>query len=624
MATSGKITVPVTKYDSLEFRWTRTNYSIESNTSTIYWELYLIATGAGKIISSIDKHCKVTVNGLIWESEVRINIENNQSKLLSAAYTTILHNADGSKTFSFSFEQEINVKFSGELIESCSGSGTGTLDNIPRGATLLSVTSFYDDESPTITYTNPAGEAVTSLEACIEIEGGGAVIPYRAISKTGTSYTFNFTQAEKEILWYQFLKGVKTTTVNFIIKTVIGNTALYSEFYGELRIRNASPVLAPVVVDTSQLAIALTGNPNTIIKGYNSVKVTANATAQKGATITSYLLANGGNQIAASEGYFTYTESPSFSIRASDDRGLITTRTVTMPMVDYTKLTCDLKASAEMAEETTARITMNIGGNYFNGSFGAKANSLAVKYRYKVNGGEYGEWQSVASPTIAGGRYTALVTIDVDYRNSYTVQALAVDAIYYGGVSSVEIPIKIVPVFDWSGEDFNFNVPVDINGTLFVSGRIYTESDLHTEAGITTDSDVDCYVLKASKIVIDNKELDYIVEQGAKDGWTYRKWNSGKGECWKILTLETDAEMQWGALWKGNYTARQNYPFSFTDKPVETVSLQSGGVGAMVIPADNGDGVNGAYASACYTICRPAMTQSQHYYLAFYVYGNWR
>lgn len=30
------------------------------------------------------------------------------------------------------------------------------------------------------------------------------------------------------------------------------------------------------------------------------------------------------------------------------------------------------------------------------------------------------------------------------------------------------------------------------------------------------------------------QDRDYITEQGEIDGWTYRKWNSGIAECWKV------------------------------------------------------------------------------------------
>ena len=35
--------------------------------------------------------------------------------------------------------------------------------------------------------------------------------------------------------------------------------------------------------------------------------------------------------------------------------------------------------------------------------------------------------------------------------------------------------------------------------------------------------------------------VDYVVENGAEGIWTYRKWNSGKAECWGTTTVASNA-----------------------------------------------------------------------------------
>jgi hypothetical protein len=118
---------------------------------------------------------------------------------------------------------------------------------------------------------------------------------------------------------------------------------------------------------------------------------------------------------------------------------------------------------------------------------------------------------------------------------------------------------------------------------------------------------------------------DYIVEQGTKDGWTYRKWNSGLAECWKILTHKTAITTSWGALYQGTATSRQEYPFPFIDKPVEQASLTAGSHQAILFPEKDGNGVNGAYASACYNVCRPSSVATvMEFYINFHVSGRWR
>lgn len=118
---------------------------------------------------------------------------------------------------------------------------------------------------------------------------------------------------------------------------------------------------------------------------------------------------------------------------------------------------------------------------------------------------------------------------------------------------------------------------------------------------------------------------DTVVEQGTTDGWTYRKWESGLAECWKILEHSTTVATSWGGMFVGNATARQNYPFSFIDKPVETVTLTSGSKMGFIYPEQNGHGVNGASASARYNVASlSSYTTAVTYYFNYHVMGRWK
>ena len=195
MATNGSISVVVTKWDTLIFSWETTSQSISDNTSTVSWKLQLKTGKYGRISSTASKDYKIVVNGSVYQGVNYIGIENNQTKTLVSGSTVIAHNNDGKKTFAYSFTQEIDVTFSGTKIYSKSGNGTGTLEDIPRQATITSAPNFNDEENPTISYSNPAGAIVASLQACISLTGATDDIAYRDISKTGNNYTFNLTDA---------------------------------------------------------------------------------------------------------------------------------------------------------------------------------------------------------------------------------------------------------------------------------------------------------------------------------------------------------------------------------------------------------------------------------------------
>lgn len=136
MAASGNKKVSFTSYDSLVFSWWENSQSIADNTTNIGWKMELVATAYGKISASATCPWKVVVNGKEYTGDVNVGIGNNQTKTLASGTITIAHEDDGSKEFSYSFEQYFGITFSGNWITTVSGSGTGELTDIPRVSTL--------------------------------------------------------------------------------------------------------------------------------------------------------------------------------------------------------------------------------------------------------------------------------------------------------------------------------------------------------------------------------------------------------------------------------------------------------------------------------------------------------
>ena len=65
---------------------------------------------------------------------------------------------------------------------------------------------------------------------------------------------------------------------------------------------------------------------------------------------------------------------------------------------------------------------------------------------------------------------------------------------------------------------------------------------------------------------------DYVVAQGTRGSWTYRKWNSGIAECWCAFTdtVTYEAAVFGGYLY---YTEFHSYPLNFISEP--TVSYNA-------------------------------------------------
>lgn len=413
----------------------------------------------------------VAINGTeVYNTSKAIWFSNFNSTLtIASGSLRVPHNADGSKNVAFNFSYSPG-KTASYYPSAMSGSGSMNLTSIPRQATLTYAPDFTDESNPTINYSNPAGNAVASLQACIATTDGATVfVPYREISKTGTTYTFNLTAAERQALINATLTS-NTRTVRFYLATTIGGVMYHSTIDRTLTIANAIPEITVSAKDTGGASTLLTGDANKIIKGFNYVLASMSSSLKKGATIKSQTIVCGSQTLtgaaggtASMEGGFNNTENNTIAFGLTDSRGNTVNKYITMPMVDYVKLTCNLKANNPTAD---GKMSLKISGNYFNGNFGAAGNTLNVAFRYKENNGAYGDWIE-ATATKSGNTYEAIVNLTgLNYQSSYTFQARAIDKVNTGGITTPEKVVKSIPVYDWGENDFC------INGDLEVKGKI--------------------------------------------------------------------------------------------------------------------------------------------------------
>ena len=158
------------------------NISVEYNTSSLTIDIYFSVQNQTTWFQTATLYC--SCNGQTQSA----NVSHPRGGSASASFTfnNILHDTDGTKTVSWSWSCATGTQVLGTVTDS----GSRRLTDIPRNAVIVSAPNFNDEENPTITYNNPAGDIVSSLQACISLTGAAADIPYRDISKTGTSYTF--------------------------------------------------------------------------------------------------------------------------------------------------------------------------------------------------------------------------------------------------------------------------------------------------------------------------------------------------------------------------------------------------------------------------------------------------
>lgn len=305
---------------------------------------------------------------------------------------TITHNTNGSSP-----TKNIATRWTASYGGSGSTSANITFPAIKRMATITNAPNFNDEQNPTITYSNPAGNSVGSLQACISLTGATDDIPYREISKTGTSYTFNLTEEERNIL-----RNACTTSnsriVKFFVRTTVSGTNLYSYIDRTLTIVNANPVFSDFTFeDVNTTTLALTGNNQDIIKGYSKVRVTIpttnKAVAQKGASMVKYRLSIGDssvdiayNDTEAVSSMISNVSSGTINVYAVDSRNNSTMVTkLANREINYEPVYTNINNSSFKRDDNRVgdNGVLTLSGTFWNDNFGDASNSLSVSYRFK-------------------------------------------------------------------------------------------------------------------------------------------------------------------------------------------------------------------------------------------------
>lgn len=433
------------------------NFSFVLSSIQTGWDWY----GFGSKISYT-----VSINGTTYSGTIP-SYDGTSSVTLKSGTQTVAHNSDGTKTMAYSFSVSDGAGQS-YTCGNASASSSMTLTKIPRQATITSAPNFNDEANPAITYNNPAGSAAATLQACISDSAGSTIyVPYRDISKTGTSYTFSLSNSERTAL-RNACTG-KSLAVRFYVKTVIGGSTYYSYLARTLTIVNANPVISPSVVDTNGNTIGLTGDNTKLIKYYSIAKATMNVTPKKSASLDedSYTIRNGNSTGYGAVHSFSNVESNVFIFSAADSRGNVGTARYITSMVNYVKLTCVM---ANNSPDGEGNMIVSCSGNYFSGNFGLTYNTLLVQYRYKESGGIFSSWTDMTATT-SGNTYSAAASLTgLDYRKTYTFQTRAIDKL--DTATSAQANVTGIPVFHWSKSDFVFEVPVTFNaGANGMSGQ---------------------------------------------------------------------------------------------------------------------------------------------------------
>ncbi len=402
---------------------TENSTSIPNNTSSVTVKVQAWRTNTGyETYGTGTCYCKI--NGSSYSQSISSSqkISHNSYTTLFSKTVTIAHNADGSKSI------YCEAKITHSRFTTTYHGFTVALSNIPRQANITAVVDFTDEQNPTITYSNPAGDVVETLQACISLTGSTDDVPYRDIEKIGTSYTFNLTTAERNTLRAS-IPNANSRTVYFYIKTVIAGQTYYSNMSATMTIVNANPTITNATYrDNNSTTTAITQNDQIIIQNQSQLLLSfSQLSALKSATLTSIAVTinsvtqsqslSGASQsnVNLAFGQVNTSSNINASITLTDSRGNQTTIQLAITIQAWSAPTAIF--SCQRRQNFYSDTDLYVNADF--ASLGGK-NSITITYYYKL---------STASSWTTGGTMAdeSTVTMNLDNEKQWNVKITVTD-----------------------------------------------------------------------------------------------------------------------------------------------------------------------------------------------------
>ena len=414
-----------------------TGTNINNNTSTVSFSFQLsaIQNGWDWNIKTNPVSYRVTINGTNYNGTI-VSYGGSGMVTLKSGSLTVGHNADGSKSISFSFSVTDNPNKS-YTPGNASASGSMALTKIARYPVLNSGSNFTDESNPTLKFTN---YGVFNVRVKLEAGGNTSLIT-RDISKNATSYTFNLTEEERNEL-RALCPNSNSLSVRETVCAVNGTTevnASYKDY--TMTIANGNPTFSDFTYkDTNTTVTNVIGTDQALVKGVSTLQATVSSAnkmvAKKKATAKNYVATI--DDINVSKDYSTSdivfdlgkiktAGTKRLNIRAYDSRNNSTLVYKDITVYDYEAPVLNITSTRlnNFEDQTTLTIEGSFSSLKIND---VEKNALqSVKYRYREAGGEWNDYVEL-TPTVDGNKFTCQdVILSLDNTNAYEFEVVATD-----------------------------------------------------------------------------------------------------------------------------------------------------------------------------------------------------
>lgn len=455
------------------FDWSQSK-DTANNRSIITCKHYVgLASGWALSISSRSSTCNVGGDSKTF-SISGINASGTDIHIATTTHT-VYHSSSGSASASMSSSFPFRATISGKgYLDTLSASGSVSLDPIYRNPSTIS-TPTTGTIGSAIKISIARQSSALKHTLTYNFEGLTGTI----VSKTtGASYDWTIPTD-----FYNQIPAARSAKCELTCETFTGSTSLgkttYS-FTAQINEDACQPTLSPTIKDVNSVSLAITNNDQIMVRNLSNAQINSGASVKNGATIRTIKIACGSNYLTTTNGTINAVEDNVFIFTLIDSRGLMAEQEITMASVDYLGVTCNFEGEQP---NINGEFSFSISGNFFNGEFAGKQNTLAVAYRYKKENDSYTDWISI-TPELGDNYYFATVNLTgLDIKSGYYFQAKATDIVMTA--TSREKYVKYEPVFDWGKNDFAVNVPLYIQGRRYDENRTLWEGAWYMNASQT-------------------------------------------------------------------------------------------------------------------------------------------
>lgn len=557
----------------------------------------------------------ISINGgAETEYSVSYTLPQNSTKTIVDTTITVAHKNDGSGTVNVRTWMDTGI--SAGVVQK---SKTLSLTAIPRASTITAAYAVTLGSRCKIIWTPASASFYYKVKFAI-----GSWSYTTVAFKPGVTSAYTYTG-------YPIPMDVASNFPESPSGTMKATLYTYSD-NGTTQIGSASDASFTVTLpenETTMPTIRMTLTPDTpyekfsslYLQGISKVKATFEGEGKYGASIVAYSLqAEGGrytepyiSNILAQSGESTIvgfvSDSRWFGNHTIQKINVIAYEAPYIsPSSGYKSVICERCTEDGTANESGTYLHIKGMRNYTKINTNGIVNTCSVKCRYKPEGGSWshtvGEGFDVLLPTNTSNDTFDMILADIvtDTTLTYTVELNIVD----------DTNTPSVMIFNIPSEEVAFHLRDGGKGAAFGKYAI-------------TENLLECvWDAKFHKgVSINNKEVaDFVVEQGYVDIWYYRKWYSGRAECFGSIRRTVNISSAWGAIYYGTVDAYALPTGLFTDVPICQVTADFGvnSQAAWLCVA----GSTTKDSAPAVWFCRPNISNEANYDILYYAMGSWK